>query len=150
MRYTLLAVLFSLAVVPTLAQVTPPPPRDTAAVLQTDAGWQEAKLKADLSALARIMADDFYEMNQNGNGRDKSETLRLWANFRITSLTTDSTEVRIDGDTALVNGTQTEVNATGVDRMVFTRVYVRRGGDWRLLSSMQFRNPKEVLASVAR
>ena len=114
---------------------------DEAAVIRTDREWQQAKLAADVTALDRIMADAFYEMNQNGNGRNKSETLALWSDFRIAAHTTDSLQVRFSGNAASVTGTQTEVNGTGVDRMVFTRVYVRDGRNWRLLSSMQSRNP---------
>jgi hypothetical protein len=138
MRSTLLAFLISLATIPAHAQVTP----DSAAVLQTDDAWQRAKLTADLPALARITADEFYEMNQNGNGRNKAETLALWKGFRVESLTTDSRNVRVAGNAASVTGTQTEVNGTGTDRMLFTRVYIRRGSVWQLLSSMQFRDPK--------
>lgn len=102
-----------------------------------------------VAGMAGIMADEFYETNQNGNGRDKNEILQLWANFRIKSLTTDSAQVRADGDTAAVTGRQTEVNATGIDRTLFTRVYVKRGGEWRLLSSMQFRDPKATVQRPA-
>jgi hypothetical protein len=50
--------------------------------------------------------------------------------------------IRVSGDAAVVNGTQTEVNDSGTDRMLFTRVYIRSGGLWHLLASSQFRNPK--------
>jgi ketosteroid isomerase-like protein len=134
MRSTLLVTLLCLVATAALAQ--------TDDVLRADDAWQQAKLRADLPALSRIMADEFYEMNQNGNGRSKAETLALWEWFRIDTLTTDSVDVRVNGDTAMVTGTQTEVNGTGTDRMLFQRVYVRRGAEWRLLSSMQFRNPR--------
>ncbi len=40
-----------------------------------------------------------------------------------------------------MTGQQTEVNSTGIDRMLFTRVYVPDGGgSWLLLSNTQFRN----------
>ncbi len=47
----------------------------------------------------------------------------------------------------VATGTTTEVNATGTDRMLFTRVYIKRGGRWGLLTSSQFRNPKLVASS---
>jgi ketosteroid isomerase-like protein len=139
MRHLVLAVVFfSLGVFPAVAQTT----ADVAAVLRVDDAWQQAQRDSDVPTLARIMADEFYGMNQNGNGRDKAQMLELWSQFGIRSLTTDSREARIVGDTASVSGTQTEVNATGVDRMVFMRVYIRDGSEWRLLSKMQFPNPK--------
>jgi len=108
--------------------------------MKVDEEFRIAKLKNDTAALGRILADNFYETNQNGNSRNKAETLDLWTDFRIASLTTDSYDVRITGDTALVTGTQTEVNA-GVDKMLFTRVYLKGSSGWQLLSCMQFRNP---------
>ncbi len=77
-----------------------------------------AKLKNDTSTLNQILADGFYEMNQNGNGRKKAETLDLWwRSFKISSLTTESFEVRVSADEAAVTGTQTE---NGDERMLFT------------------------------
>lgn len=96
-----------------------------------------AKLNQDVAALSRILADGFNGTNQNGNSRNKAETLELWKSFQIASLTTDSSQVTVAGNTAKVLGTQTE----GAERMLFTRVYVRGGNGWQLLASMQFRNP---------
>jgi hypothetical protein len=47
--------------------------------------------------------------------------------------------IRVSDNAAVVNGSQTEVNDSGTDRMLFTRVYI--GGQQRLLASSQFRNP---------
>jgi len=111
---------------------------DTDDVMRIDESYRLAKLHNDVNALRWILADEFNETNQNGNSRDKAATLELWKGFTIDSLTTDSSEVRVNGDTAVVLGTQTE---DGGERMLFTRVYVKRSGAWQLLASMQFRNP---------
>ena len=136
MRHALLFVLFTLVAVPAFSQ------SESEAVLQADEAWQKAKRDGDVPTMERLLADDFYEMNQNGNGYTKAAALDLWRYFRIVSLTTESRQVRVVGDTASVTGTQTELNG-GIDRMLFLRVYVRRDSEWRLLSSMQFRNPKD-------
>jgi TonB family protein len=107
-------------------------------VMKVDEAYRIAKLDRDISTLDRILADGFNETNQNGNSRNKAQTLDLWKSFSITSLITDSSEVRPSGTTAMVTGTQTE---NGFERMLFTRVYVLDGGGWHLLASMQFRNP---------
>jgi hypothetical protein len=108
-------------------------------VMQADEAYRVAKLKQDTATLARILDADFSETNQNGNTRDKSETLALWQSFSIESLTTDTAQVTISGDTAMVIGTQTE---NGFEHMLFTRAYVKRPAGWLLLASIQFRNPK--------
>jgi hypothetical protein len=121
------------------------PPRavdpQTNAILDAEETYRTAKLKQNLPALDRILAAAFSETNQNGNTRNKAETLDLWKTFSIVSLTTDSAEVRINGDTASVIGTQTE---NGGEHMLFTRVYVKAGSAWKLLSSIQYRDPRRM------
>jgi hypothetical protein len=106
-------------------------------VMRVDEAYRVAKLKQDTGTLGRLLADGFNETNQNGNSRNKAQTLELWKDFSINSLNTDSAEVRITGDTAVVMGTQTENDN---EHMLFNRVYIRSGYGWQLLSSMQFRN----------
>jgi hypothetical protein len=118
-------------------------PRGVAAqVSDIEEQFRVAKLKNDVQSLDRILDESFVETNQNGNSRTKSETIELFRAFPIQSLDTDSSTVRLTGDAALVTGSQTEVNGTGTDRMLFTRVYIKSGDRWRLLASSQFRNPK--------
>ena len=107
-------------------------------VRKADEAYRLAKLHQDIQALDRVLADQFNETNQNGNSRNKAQTLELWRSFSITSLTTDTFQVRLAGETALVTGTQTE-DRTG--RMLFTRVYVKGTNGWQILASMQFRDP---------
>jgi hypothetical protein len=113
-----------------------------AEVMKVDEQFRLAKLHNDTGALGLILADNFFETNQNGNSRDKAQTIELWRSFPIDSLTTDSANVRITGDTAVVSGSQTEHNSAGVDHMLYTRVYVRAGVGWQLVSAMQFRDPR--------
>ena len=97
-----------------------------------------ARSERDTRILGLILAENFYETNQNV----KAQTIELWTSFAIYSLTTDSADVKITGDTAVVTGSQTEHNATGVDRMLYMRVYIRAGSTWQLLAAMQFRDPR--------
>jgi ketosteroid isomerase-like protein len=136
LRYVL--VVGALVVAPVSQSLTSP----QAAVMKVDEAYRLAKLANDTNTLARVFTDDFYEMNQNGNGRTKAEAIALWRDFRIASLKTDRADVRISGNTAIVTGEQTEENDTGVDRKLFMRTYVKTGSAWRLLASMQFRNPR--------
>jgi hypothetical protein len=120
-------------------QLTP----EQQAVLGVDEEFRLAQINHDVAVLDRILHPAYYGMNQNGNGRNKTQLIDLWRTFRIDSLTTDAFEVRVTGDTAIVTGRQTERNPTGTDRMVFTRTYVRNDGRWQLLNTMQFRNPRD-------
>ena len=114
-------------------------------VIAVEEAYRVAKLNKDVPALDRIMSPDFYGTNQNGNSRNKREALELWASFPIKSLVVERATVRVAGPTVTVAGEQTEVNDTGIDRMLFTRVYVPDGaGSWLLLSNTQFRNPQRT------
>jgi Domain of unknown function (DUF4440) len=119
-------------------------------LLAVDEEWRRAKLANDVEAMQRVLSDGFFETNQNGNSRDKVEALRLWSTFKIASLTPLRESIRVNGNMAIVSGEETEVNATGTDRLMFTRIYARTAGTtWQLLSSTQFRNPKLPTTALA-
>jgi hypothetical protein len=139
MKFTTLAA-FAGALLCVLAIGQPPPPVDD--VMRVEEQFRLAKLHRDTGALAAILAEDFHEINQNGNSRNKAQTIDLWNSFEIDSLTTESAETKITGDTAVVRGSQTEHNGMGVDHMLYMRVYVRRDGRWQLLAAIQFRDPR--------
>ena len=138
-KFTVIAVLCIPAFSQTKSQLT----GDQAAVMSVDEEYRLAKMNNNTATLGRILSADFYETNQNGNTRDYAQTIDLWKTFPVTSLTTDSFEVLVTGDTAVVRGTMTETRGTAVEPMLFTRVYVRGNNGWRLLSSMQFNNPRQ-------
>lgn len=110
--------------------------------MKVDEQFRVAKLKNDTAALARILHENCYETNQNGNSRDKAQLIELFTDFRTDSLTTHVSDLRITGDTAVVSGTQTEVNPSGVYTALFMHVYLKCSNGWQLLSSMSFRDPK--------
>ncbi|MCA1602446.1 MAG: nuclear transport factor 2 family protein [Acidobacteria bacterium] len=113
---------------------------DEAQVMKVDEEFRVAKLKNDTTTLDRILADSFYETNQNGNTRNKVQFVELFTEFKIASLDTVESQVRVTGVTGVVTGSQTETNARGLDRMLFMRVYVKGNKGWQLLASMQFRS----------
>ena len=132
-----------------LSESTPPQnamlvtfPQEFSTVAALDEECRVAKLANDTQTLARILSDDYFGTNQNGNSRNKAEFLALFGYFPISSLRTTQATIRSAGDVVILAGTQTEVNMTGTDRMLFTRVYRNEGSnEWKLLSSTQFREP---------
>src|SRR5215472_3684532 len=81
-------------------------------ILNVEEQFRVAKLKNDTATLGRVLADDCQSINQYGAKRDKAQVIELWTTFTIQKLTTESADVRITGDTAVVTGKQTEINAT--------------------------------------
>jgi hypothetical protein len=135
---------------PTLVEtgaVSTPEYATAQSVMQVDEQFRVAKLNRDTAAINRILADVFYDINQNGHARDKAQFTDLWKTFAISTLTTDSFEVRLNGDTATVSGSQTE---NGNDRMLFLRVYLKNANGWQLVSSMQSNYSDPVLMAVQR
>jgi len=108
-----------------------------AEVLKVEDAFRVAKLQSDVDALRQILADDYIGMNQYGARRNKAEVLDLFRTFKISKLTRSEADVRFSGDVAIVLGSQEEVNPAGKENLLFTRVYVKRDGRWRLLSSTQ-------------
>jgi Domain of unknown function (DUF4440) len=110
--------------------------------------WRRTKLANDVQAMQHLLSDGFFETNQNGNSRDRTEILKLWSTFKIVSLAPERESIRVHGDIAIVTGEETEVNATGTDRLMFTRLYARTAANgWQLISSTQFRNPRGSAAA---
>jgi hypothetical protein len=114
------------------------PGTEEQAVRLVDEAYRVAKRVNDTDALDRLLHPIFIETNQYGTSRDKTKSIDLWRTFKIGSLTTDTSDVRVSGDTAVVTGTQTE----DAVQMLFMRTYVRTDARWQLATSMQFRDPR--------
>ena len=108
-------------------------------VLKTEEEFRQAKLKNDTRALERLVADEYYGVNQWGAKRDKAQLIELFSSFQTEVLVPTDVTVRISGDHAIVDGTMTESSGGGSRfTYLFLRVFVRRGDSWKLLSSVQF------------
>jgi hypothetical protein len=108
-------------------------------VLRTEEEFRQAKLKNDTRALERLVADEYYGVNQWGAKRDKAQLIELFSSFQTEVLAPTDVTVRISGDHAIVDGTMTESSGGGMRfTYLFLRVFVRRGDNWKLLSSVQF------------
>ncbi len=114
------------------------PTSDDATVLKAEEAFRQGKLRNDTNALDKILADEYVGVNQYGLLRNKTEFIERFRSFKVSSLTPPASEVRLAGDAAIVTGSQTEVNPRGSEKLSFVRIYVKRAGSWRLLSSTQF------------
>ena len=130
----------------TVATGLTPSPGDEQAIRKVEEEYREAKLKHDGTALARVIAVDYYGVNQNGSARTKPQLLELWERFRIKSLDVDIKRIRISGPNAVVVGRQTETldcPDCAPEIAIFMRTYVRRVDGWQMLSSAQYRDPNK-------
>ena len=125
-----------------------PPKRsdDENAISKMEEEYRVAKLKNDTETLGRIVAEEYYGINQNGVPRDKAQLLELFKVFNIKSLEVEIARVRISGDNAVVAGRQREVVGCRTadcppEIALFLRTYVRRESGWQLLTNAHFVDP---------
>jgi ketosteroid isomerase-like protein len=114
------------------------------AVLRLDRELLEARRQATrgvTTTLNRILADDFIATSLRGRTANKAQYIKYSArpNLSFRNFRTDEVKARIYGDAAVVTGRTTvrgrdqgeEFNT----RFRYTRVYVKRGGQWQIVTS---------------
>ena len=106
-----------------------------------------AVIKADVATLDQQTSDDYTFINMNGQVSDKAQMIHGFKSGE-SKLTVDDIsdmKVRVYGDTAVVTGkadvkgTLRGKDATG--HVMFTRVYVKKGGHWQSVALQQTRLP---------
>lgn len=104
----------------------------------------DAGLRKDVAALAATTADDYLQIDMNGNVRDKDTQMKRIATpeVKMESNVLDDVVVRVYGDTAVVTGRATAkgtIRGEPYPRIRFTRVYVKRDGAWKVVLFQQTR-----------
>jgi ketosteroid isomerase-like protein len=102
-----------------------------------------ALVRADTTALARMIADEFVEISRFGTLRTKADNLRDISSGALKLITVryDSTTVRVYGDVAVLRaiadntGTMRGFPFSG--RIWYTRVFVWRDGRWQAVTMQQ-------------
>jgi ketosteroid isomerase-like protein len=111
--------------------------------LETDRA--AAVVKGDVATLEKQTSDDYTLINMNGQMSDKFQMVSAFKSGQ-TKLTSDELsdmKVRVYGNTAVitgkadVKGTLGGKDATG--QIMFTRVYVKKGGQWQSVAFQQTR-----------
>jgi ketosteroid isomerase-like protein len=117
-----------------------PPHTDTAVFNRLEADWNSAHMRGDAAALDRIFADDLLVVVPGMPTMTKAGSLGVFASGRMKfdKYETSETTVRLYEGTAIVTGrlrrTRTMVDRTVDDDWRFTKVYIRRDGQWRVVS----------------
>jgi len=141
-RLTLVALAVGIAVVgvaPGLA-IAKDTAKDEKELLQVERDWTQASVKADATALGKILADDWVGQGPFGT-MTKAQTLAELKSgeSKTESITLGDMKVRIFGDTAIVTGSDEEKSSyKGKDtsgRYTWTDVFVKRKGQWKAVAS---------------
>jgi ketosteroid isomerase-like protein len=106
----------------------------------SEAAWVAAEASGDPSVAQRILADDYVGVFPDGSIHGKADAVSFFkpANASLSGRL-DYVHIRFFGDTAIAQGQETDIQpATSPfpsGRLIFTDVFVRRGGEWRLVNS---------------
>jgi hypothetical protein len=116
---------------------TAPPQISIVATLEEE--FRTARQSSNAGALSRILSDGFLGTNQNGDTHNKAEIMERTRSSKIRSVVTSATITSSD-TTVIITGDETDVNYSGAEQLLFSRVYVQEPSrEWKLLTSTQFR-----------
>lgn len=114
-------------------------PKDGSALAQHEQDWAAALARHDADAVGCILADDFQDVDPNGQIHDRAETLagiphRKPGTNRLSELTP-----HVYGDVGYIRGLATLVDAEGKvkARVRFTDIYVYREGRWLCVAGQE-------------
>jgi ketosteroid isomerase-like protein len=113
--------------------------------LETDRA--AAVVKGDTTTLDKQTSDDYTLINMNGQVSDKAQMIDGFKSGKnkLTSDELSDMKVRVYGDTAVVTGKVTVKGIMGgkdvTGPAMFTRVYVKKGGQWQSVALQQTRIP---------
>lgn len=109
--------------------------------LETDRA--AAAVKGDVATLEKQTSDDYTFINLHGQMSDKSQMVNAFktGQTKLTSNELSDMKVRVYGNTAVITGkadlkgTLGEKDVNG--QIMFTRVYVKKGGSWQSVAFQQ-------------
>ena len=115
---------------------------DLAALTRLETDWNNAHLQGDAATLGRIFADDLVVVVPGMRVLTKTDSLGMFTagagRMKFDRYESSDTQFRIYGDTAIVTGrirrTRTIAGKTMDDDWRFTKVYLRRAGNWQVVS----------------
>ena len=131
-----------LAAFPTVAQHPGSAAADIRDVLVVERQWNDARVHGDVATLDRILVDDWTVTHANGTTDTKAKylaDLKSGARTFTGSVAEHDVDVRLYGDTAVVAGSSDSMVSLNGRRqggkLHFTRVFLKRGGSWRMIVS---------------
>lgn len=110
---------------------------DVSALNRLEAEWNTAHVQGDATTLARIFADDLVVVVPGMRLMNKADSLGMFkaGGMKFDRYESSETQYRVYGDTAIVTGrikrTRTIAGTTREDDWRFTKVFLRRGGNWQ-------------------
>ena len=109
-------------------------------IRDSEAAWVAAEVSGDPSVAKRILADDYVGVFPDGSIGNKTDAVGFFKPGNASqSGRLDYVHIRFFGDTAIAQGQETDIRPKTSPfpsgRLIFTDVFVLRGGEWRLVNS---------------
>lgn len=135
------AILVIAAATPTVSQQ--PETNSDAAAAQNlrsiEQAWLDAEKNHDAASFEKFVADDWIGITPDGKSQTKAERAAEIKAAHTTAATMGEMEARIFGNTAVVTGSDDEVNEESGKNFnshyVWTDVFVKRQGKWLAVAS---------------
>lgn len=108
-----------------------------AEVAAREHAWREAWIKGDVTVLESLHAPDYFAINNEGHFTSRAQVLAdaKAGLFRYTSMRHENMQIRVYGQTAVVNGLTINKGHRGKrdvsGKFAYTRVYVKDKNVWR-------------------
>ena len=138
----------TVVLVATTAAAQSPAKAAEAAVLAVERQWNDARAHGDVATLNRVLLDDWTVTHANGTTDTKATylaDLKSGARQFSGDVIERDVTVRFFGDTAIVAGSsESTVTLNGQRQggaLHFTRVFVLRGGTWKMAVSQATARP---------
>ncbi|SMG62084.1 nuclear transport factor 2 family protein [Cedecea sp. NFIX57] len=122
-------------------------PKDETDVAAREQAWSHAWVAGDLSALESLHNPDYFAINNIGQFTSRKQVIDdvRAGLFRYTSMLHKNVQIRIYGQTAVVNGLTINQGHRGSrdvsGQFAYTRVYLKNDGIWRAVLSQYTRIP---------
>jgi uncharacterized protein (TIGR02246 family) len=136
----LVTMLVVAAIAAAPANAAPPAGGAESEIRALEKQWNDARVKADVASLDRMLAPDWTVTHGDGTMNTKAEylaDLKSGARRFFADVREDDVAVRFYGDTAVASGTSdSKVEYRGRPSggpLRFTRVYVKRDGRWLMI-----------------
>ena len=110
------------------------------ALTHLEADWNTAHMLGDATTLGRLFADDLVVVVPGMRPLSKADSLGMFkvGGMKFDRYESSDTQFRVYGETAIVTGrikrTRTIGGKTMADDWRFTKVYLRRAGNWLVVS----------------
>jgi ketosteroid isomerase-like protein len=126
-----------------------PQQNDEQQILALHEAGDKALMSADLAVLEQIFADDYVQYNEAGQAFTKQDVLDNFRTgaIRYPSIVSTGRKIRVLGEIAIVNGSESDEVETNGKRSTVRYVYLdvlrKDNGKWKLIASQLARTLTE-------